>query len=155
MQFKIVNANLEFVGGFAENDLCYSLSRFVRDVRKLNGSEFPPNTVQKLVIMIQMFLHETGLMGKLLDEVAFCTLWNAIDNTMKEYHVLGLGVRKYSDIISLQSEEKMFNLGLLGDEGPMQLLRTMIYMIGLHCTLRGGEEHTKLQYLRCNSQFRI
>ena len=29
-----------------KSDLCYALCRFVREVKKLNGKEFPPNTVR-------------------------------------------------------------------------------------------------------------
>ena len=49
----------------------------------------------------------------------------------------------------------MFNQGILGDENPMQLLRTMIYMMGMHCALRGGVEHSNLRHPGCNSQFKI
>ena len=54
---------------------------------------------------------------------------------MKERHTAGLGVHKSSNVISLQNKEKMFNQGVLGDENAMQLLQTMIYMMGLHCVL--------------------
>ena len=37
----------------------------------------------------------------------------------------------------------------------MQLLQTMIYMMGMHCALRGGAEHSKLHRPGCNSQFKI
>ena len=135
---QILNANLDKVYSFVKSDLCYSLSRFVREVKKLDGTEHPPNTVRELVIMIQMYLHEKGIFWKLLDEGQFVTLCDVVDNTMKERHSAGLGVRKSSDIISLEHKSKMFNLGILGDSSPIQLLRTVIYMIGMHCALRGG-----------------
>ena len=63
---------------------------------------------------------------------------------MKECHAMGLGVRKSSEIITLDDETKMFEQGILGEESPEQLLNTMIYMVGMHCALRGGLEHNKL-----------
>ena len=39
------------------------MSRFVREVRKLDGGKYPPNTVRELVIMVQMYLHERGFFG--------------------------------------------------------------------------------------------
>ena len=152
---QIVNANLESVGIFAKGDLCHSLSCFVREVKKIDGSDYPPNTVRELVLMIQMFSHEKGVFWKLLDDVQFAGLCDVVDNTMKECHAAGLGVRKSSDIISLENEEKLFNKGLLGDESPMQLLKTMIYMMGMHCALRGGVEHSNLRWPGCSSQFNI
>ena len=81
---QIVSVNLEFVGMFSKFDLCGAPSHFVREVRKLDGSNFPPNTIRKFVIMIKMYLHERNVFWKLLDEVAFVCLHNVMDNTMKE-----------------------------------------------------------------------
>ena len=136
---QIVNANLDQVGSFVKRDLCYSMSRFIREVKKIDGSEYPPNTVRDLVIMIQMYLHKKSLFWKLLDNFEFVMLRNVLDNTMKEHHSMGLGVRKSSCIISLENETKMFNQGILSEDDPLQLLRTVIYMIGMHFALRGGQ----------------
>ena len=58
---QIVNANLEFVNSFAKSDLCYSMIRFVREVKKIDGSDYPPNSIHDLVIMVEMYLHEKGV----------------------------------------------------------------------------------------------
>ena len=50
---------------------------------------------------------------------------------------------------------KMFNQGVLGDSNPLQLLCIVIYMLGLHCALRGGVEHNNLRRLGCDSQIKI
>ena len=60
---------------------------------------------------------------------------------------------KTSDMISLRHEDKLFGEGILGEENPMQLLRTTMYIIGLHCALRGGVEHNNLRRPGCDSQF--
>ena len=153
--YQIIQANLEMMNGFTQSDLCYSMCRFVREVKKLDGSDYPPNTIRELVVMIQMFMHENGIFWKLLDNAAFLSLRNVVDNTMKQRHSEGLGVRRSSDIISLDNENSLFGQGVLGDENPLQLLRTMIYIIGMHCALRGGIEHNKLRRPGCNSQFSV
>ena len=71
---------------------------------------------------------------------------------MKERTALGLGVRQSSDIILLSHEDKLFVCGALGDENPIQLLRTVLCMLGLHCALRGGVEHQRLRRPGFNSQ---
>ena len=129
---QIVDADLGNIGVFAKSYLAFSLMRFVREVKKIDVTEYPPNTLCELVIMIQMYLHERGLFWKLLER-----LRNIIDNTMKERHVEGLGVHKSSDVIRLEDEDKLFNQDILGDKIPIQLLRTMIYMMGL-CIERWG-----------------
>ena len=137
------------------DDLSYALCHFVREIRKVNGSEYPPNTIRELVIMIQMYLNECGLFWKLLDWPQFINLRNVVDNTMEKKHSMGLGVRNSAEVISLQEENKMFESGVLGEDMLVKLLRTVIYMIGLHCALRGGIEHSNLRRPGCNSQLRV
>ena len=152
---SIIDANLEVLDGFSEFDLAYSLCRFVREVRKLDGSEYPPNTVREIIVMLQMFLHENSINWKLLDGENFVGLRNVVDNTMKERHALGLGVRQSSEIISISHEERLFRSGVLGVDSPSQLLQTLIYVIGLHCALRGGAEQNNLRRPGCEPQIKI
>ena len=111
---------------------------------KIDGNEYPPNMIREIIIMIQMYLNEQSIYWKLLEDSQFIALRNVVDNTMKERHSEGLGVRKSSEIISVDNEELLFSSGVLGDDTPLKLLRTTIYMMGLHCALRGGIEHNKL-----------
>ena len=141
---QIKNANLNSLFSFSQGDLEYALARFIREVRKVDMSEYPPNTLREIIIMIQMYLHENNVNWKLLDGNNFSVLRNVLDNTMKERTSQGLGVRISSDIILLADETKMFNKNILGDESPIQLLETLIYMLGLHLALRGGSEHGRL-----------
>ena len=93
---QIKSANLDLLFTFSEGDLCYALCRFIREVKKIDGSEFPPNTLREIIIMLQMHMQQNGLNWKLLDGNAFYQLRNVLDNTMKERHAMGLGVRKSS-----------------------------------------------------------
>ena len=142
---EIRRANLNALFTFSAGDLEYSLCRFVREVKKVDGTDFPPNTVRELVILIQMHLNENSIYWKLLDGDKFPNLRNVVDNTMKERTAMGLGVRRSSSVISLDSENKMFDEGILGEDNPTKLLETVIYMVGLHLALRGGVEHSHLR----------
>ena len=131
------------------------MCRFVREVRKLDGQEYPPNTLREMVILIQMFMHENSVNWKLLDDAEFQILRNVVDNTMKQRHAMGMGVCQSSKSISVQNENQMFRSRALGEENPIQFLRTVIYMIGLHCALRGGVEHNKLRRPNCEGQVKL
>ena len=152
---EIFQANLELLYTFLQSDLCNSLLRFIRDIKKIDGSEYPLNTICEIVLMVQMYLHENSINWHLLDHPEFVSLCNVVDNTMKEQHAQGLGVRKSSDIITLKHDDVLFCLGILGQENPNQLFRMMIYMMGLHCALHGGIEHNKLCRPGCDSQFHL
>ena len=60
---------------------------------------------------------------------------------MNEHTAIRLGVRRSSSVISLDNENRMFDLGILGEDTPIKLLETVIYMLGLHLALRGGVKH--------------
>ena len=142
---EIIRADLNKVFQFNKSDLSYALHRLVREAKKQNGEDYPPNTVRELVIMIHMYLHECGQFWKPLDHDEFMNLCNVVDNTMKERHAMALGVCESAEIISLQNESKLFSDGVLGDDSVEKLLKTVIYMLGMHCALRGGIEHSKLR----------
>ena len=121
---EIIKANLDNLHSFSQ-------SRFITEVRRLDGKDYPPNTLREIIICIQMFLHENCILWKLLDGQAFSKLRNVVDNTMKQRHSMGMGVRESSEVISLSHEDKLFGDAILGENTPEQLLNTVIYMIGM------------------------
>ena len=149
---EIVKCDLSLISEFSQTDLSFALSRFITEIKKLDNTDYPPNTLREIIVMVQMHLHQNGMYWKLLDGNNFQTLRNVLDNTMKERTAKGLGVRRSSEVISLSQEDKMFQCGALGDSNPEQLLRTVIYMLGLHLALRGGVEHHKLRRPGFSSQ---
>ena len=149
---QIIDSNLDNVFALEKSQLAYALARFIREVKRLDGGDYPPNTLREIIIMIQMYLHERDLYWKLLDHPEFITLRNVVDNTMKERTAMGLGVKHSSDVITIQNENKLFEIGALGESNPQQLLDTVIYMVGLHCALRGGVEHQRLRRPGLRSQ---
>ena len=79
---EIIRCDMNMLEQFSKHDLAFALSHFVREVKKLDGSEYPPNTVREMVIMVQMHLHQNNVFRKLFDQVEFATLQNVVDNTM-------------------------------------------------------------------------
>ena len=63
---------------------------------------------------------------------------NVLDNTIKGRTFYGLGIRQSSSVISISHEDNMFHRKVSGKSDQEQLLRTIIYMLGLHLALRGG-----------------
>ena len=45
--------------------------------------------------------------------------------------------------------------GVLGEQTPVQLLDTVMFLIGVNCSLRGGQEHRNLRRPGFNEQITI
>lgn len=133
------------------DELCYALSRFVLEVRKESGEEYPSETLYELIICIQLYLSSHGIEVKLLQDAGFISLKNTLDNRMKDLSSKGIRVeRKQADMISMEDETKMWDTGILGIDTPQKLLDTVLYLFGLHFALRAGQEHRNLRFV--NSQ---
>ena len=152
---QIINANLDLVFQITQVDLAYSLCRFIREVNKINGEDYPPNTIREMIIMVQMFLQSNGINWKLLDGSAFVRLRNVLDNTMEERHAAGLGMKKSSEIITTKVEQTLFDSGVIGLDTPQKLLNGVIYFLGIYLALRGVQEHSNLRCPGCNPQITV
>ena len=67
------------------DEINYSVCRFITEVRKLDGSDYPGDTLHTLVIMLQLYLCVKGNAYKLLVDDRFAEIRNALDNMMKLY----------------------------------------------------------------------
>ena len=108
----------------------YTLSCFLREIRKLNGNDYPPNTLKEVIVMLQMYLHERGAYWKLLEDPMFMNMRNVLDNTMKQRTTSGLGTKVSSEVISLGQESELFRQGLLGDDQPEKTIENCYIHVG-------------------------
>ncbi len=91
----IVLADLDTLTKLDKVSLSYSLSNFILEVKKKDGSDFPPQTLYQIVISLQFFLETKGLEWKLIDDPVFIRFKNTLDNVMKERSKSGLGRQVY------------------------------------------------------------
>ena len=136
---KLENLNID--------ELNYSISRFLYEVRRADGLEFPPRPVRQLVLLLQMHLASFGKEVRLLSDTQFRELQNSVDHLMKDRDDRGLGLKvKQAQVIRFDKEDILWSKGLLGRTCPRVLLDTLVYLIGLNFALRSGEEHRLLSH---------
>ena len=134
--------------------MCYALCRFISETKKESGADFPPKTLRHIILAIQMYLESLGFMWKLVDGVEFVNLKLCLDNVMKEKAAMGLGrVVKQAEAFNFSDIEKLWNLGLLGQSNPTQLMETVLFLLGLVYGLRTGREYKMLRRPGCDGQF--
>ena len=124
---EVHRCDLNLVGLFTQSDLCFVLAHFICEVKRIDNSDYPPNTLREIIIMIQIHLNENNVFWKLLESDQFRSLRNVVDNMMKERTALGLGQHVSSEIITLNHEEKMFASKALGTENPEQLFHSHLH----------------------------
>ena len=126
--------------------LNHSVSRFIHEVRKVDGTCYPSETLYEIIMALQGFLATKGKEVKFCEDINYRVIRNNLDNRMKELVSLGF-VRKneQAEPITQEEEDLMWRNGVLGEDNPEQLLHTIMFLFGVHFSLRGGEEHKNLK----------
>ena len=122
-----------------------ALYKFITEITKINGEEYPPKTIYEIIICVQMYLESKGLFWKFFEDIEFVDLKYTCDNIMKERAKTRLGSYvKQAAVLSYDQEEYLWNNGFLGSSNPEQLVKTVLFLVGIHYVLYAGSEHRAL-----------
>ena len=141
------NSNIPEFGKLTPGDMNHWFQRFVLEIRKKDGTEYPPNSL--LHICLGLFRHLRTTTNPNIDfkDTNFTEFRLTLDAEMKRLQKKGLGTKtKKAEIITEAEEDKLWEKGELGDKNPQALLNTIVYMIGLYFALRSGTEHRNLRF---------
>ena len=105
--------------------MAYWMERFILEVRKLNGSEYQPNTLYHIVCGIMRYIRITFKADidffKDSEFAGFCGA------EMKRLQSKGLGSdHKQAEAFTVEEEELLWEKEILGDQSPESLLNTII-----------------------------
>ena len=131
---------------FSIEELNLWIPMFVCVVRKKNGDFYRAQSIFEYILALQRLISvKRGVQYRFLKDPAFVPLRISVDNVMKTLQARGLGndPRKL-DIVSALVEEELWRSGILGDESPRLMLRTLVFLLGLNLGLRTGE-HRQLR----------
>ena len=123
--------------------LAENMSSFIFEVRKQDGSEFPPDSPHHIISGIQRFLRwNRKPQIDLFKDAEFADFRVCLDSEMKRLQRGGLGSKKKkAEPLTAEEEELLWTKGLLGSGSPQALLDTMVVMNGIYFALRSGSEH--------------
>ena len=154
--FEFVQCNLDDKTTITPETLNFALPRFLTEVKKLDGSDYPGKTLYEILICIQFHLESIGYGWKLLNQECFKGVKFTLDNLMKmrTREGLGLSVRK-AQVLTNLDEEYLWCLGYFGSHSPEALLNTMVLVIGKGFALHAGKEHHGLRSPPFQSQFKF
>ena len=146
---EILSADLENLDTLNPQNLEYLLCRFICEVKKSkNEGDYPGKTLYQIVCALQNYLKKKELNWKLVHGDSFQEFQRVLDSVMQERAALAIGtVPKQVQVISLNIENKLWEDGILGEETPDKLRNTVLYLVGVNCALRAGNEHYALRRL--------
>ena len=145
---NIMRADLNDIQNVSKENLEYSLCRFICEVKKVReNADYPGRTLYQMICSIQNYLRKNEVMWKLVHgDNEFLQLQRVLDNVMKQRASQNIGlIKKQAQVISLGFENKLWMSNMLGEDTPDKLRDTVLYLIGVNCALRAGDEHYNLR----------
>ncbi len=122
------------------------LSRFVLEIRKVDGEPYNPNTLYQICcgLLRHLRINCDRSDVNFLDDGEFQQFRSTLDAEMKRLNGTGKYIEKHqAQVITGADEDYLWRLRLLGEHSPQVLIDTIIYMTGLYFALRSGNEHRR------------
>ena len=143
--------DLDDISTVTLDELVYLLCRFILEAHKKEGVKFPPQTLCYIIVTIQMYLEHCGFTWKLINGPEFTKLKWCLDNQMKENASAGLGSdAKSAKQLEVSGIDKLWINGLLGEDMPLKLVETVLFLMGVNRALHAFKEHKMLCRPKCN-----
>ena len=76
------------------DELNYLLCRFVREIRKPNGTEYAPDTIYYLCLSIQQYLSENGRVDNIFTDPLYDQFTDALDEEAVKFSEINESTRK-------------------------------------------------------------
>ena len=129
--------------------LDFTWARFVAEVRKEDGQEYPGKTVYEILSSIQMYLRVQCKRNITLIDKKGCTFRNlnsALNFVMKERARQGIGVDvNQENLITQEQENYLWEHGFLGSENAELLCDTLVWVLGVKFCSEGWARTQKLE----------
>ena len=128
--------------------LNFWLCRFVTEVRKKDGSPYPPRSIHLILAGLQRIVLEISPNApKFFDQSdsTYRDLRRSCDTIYRELRSQGIGTEiNRTPIFTMEEEEKLWDTGVFNINDPVGLQRAVFFYIGKRFCIRGGEEQRKL-----------
>jgi len=137
------------IGLMTDEMINYWGQRFVMEIRRQDGTDYPPNTILQLVCGLQRYLRNEccrPYVNFMLAGNQFNDFRKSLDTRMKELFSDGVGGKKSSsDPVTMQDELKFWETGVFNCSTATGLSNAVFYYNGKLFGFRGYTEHVNVQ----------
>ena len=145
----------EDIGMLNDQMLNYWGQRFVMEIKRQDGKDYPPTTLHQLVCGLQRYLrNDCGkeYVNFIKEGTQFNDFRKSLDTRMKELYGLGVGNKlDSSDPVTMNDEIQLWKSGVFDENSAEGLSNAIFYYNGKLFGFRGFTEHVNCQA----SQFEI
>lgn len=123
------------------------LGKFVIEARKKDGSPYPPRSLYMITVGLLRYMRENGNHRNFLDEKNsdFYEFRKQLSARMAQLTTEGVGSHvKQAEPISIETENKLWELGLLGIQTAKAIVNTVFFYNCKLFGLRAVDEHRQL-----------
>ena len=108
--------NLDDISSITKDTLVFTVGRFLTEVKKLDGSDFPGRTLYDILICMQFHLETLGIHWHVLNDETLKEIRFTLDNLMKMRTAMGIGTKvRKAEVLTNFDKELLWNLSLLGE----------------------------------------
>ena len=94
---------------------------------------------------LDRYLTDQGYTSRILRDKEFVKSRKVLNGKAIELHEMGKGKRPMkADAINEDEEDHLWNSGVLGNNDPVSLNHTMLFLFSLHFGTRGRQEHHQI-----------
>ena len=130
------------------SELNYWLCTFGAEVRKKDGTTYPPRSIHLILAGIQRTVLEVSPDSpRFFDQSdnTFRGLRQSCDTMYQELRSQGIRMEvNHTPIINMNEEQKLWDTSVLSVNSPVRLQRAVFFYVGKRFCIRGGEEQRKL-----------
>ena len=140
---EILDSDLKEPAMLSKDKFEFALCRFICEVKKSKEEgDYPGHTLYQMVCAIQNYLKKHNINWRIVHGNEFQNFQRVLDKVMQERASQSLGtLRKQAQVISMENELKLWELNILGEDTPDKLRKTVLYLLGVNCAHRAGDEH--------------
>ena len=126
-------------------ELCTLLCKFFLSVRKLDGSNYEPNSLRGFMSSYERYLRHKDYEYSLSSSPEFAKLRDVMKSKQRELKRQGLGnLAHKSEAITDEDIEKLWKCDQLGATTPESINNTLWFFTTVHFGMRSAEEHRNI-----------